>query len=337
MPVPSDAEDAGCARGLRMNCQQVQINLSLYLYGELEFAQEETLEEHLDQCAFCQRALAREKEWHGALNAEQADVPLSLLAECRQDLRHAVGASRSESSHSESFRSEARGMPSWRGWLQSAGLRGTRWSLQIAAASFLLFAGFGAGRVFKGDSWPMSPLGEMSLAGTHVRDIQPDGANGVRLTIDRVIEREISGRVDDGEIRSLLLSAVQDPSDPGIRVYCLEMLKGQQGGDIRDTLLNSARSDSNAAVRLKALEGIRQFPQDSTTLETLKYVLEHDEDPGVRSEAIDMLALSGRSLRPTADLAVTLQEIMRSEHGDDYVRTRCLQMLREMNAPLNVY
>jgi anti-sigma factor RsiW len=42
-----------------MNCQQVQTNLSLYLYGELEFAAEEELEKHLEGCSFCQLALAR--------------------------------------------------------------------------------------------------------------------------------------------------------------------------------------------------------------------------------------------------------------------------------------
>jgi HEAT repeat protein len=177
----------------------------------------------------------------------------------------------------------------------------------------------------------------MNLAGIHVRDIQPDGNDGVRLVVQRVTEQEVSGRVDDGEIRSLLLSAVRDPSDPSIRVYSLEVLKGQQGGDVRDALLKSARSDSNAAVRLKALEGLRQFPQDSSTLETLKYVLEHDDNPGVRSEAIDMLAPAGQTLQATPDLAGTLEEILRSERDDDYVRSRCVQVLREMNAPISVY
>ena len=62
-----------------MTCQQVQKDLSLYLYGELDFAREEELETHLSECAFCQRALAREKEWHTAANAERMDVPLDLL------------------------------------------------------------------------------------------------------------------------------------------------------------------------------------------------------------------------------------------------------------------
>ncbi len=310
-----------------MNCQQVQTNLSLYLYGELNFAHEEALEEHLDGCAFCQRALAREKEWHSAVNGEQADVPLSLLSDCRRDLSRAIGA--------PSTGSPAK--PSLWAWLQGFGFGGTRWSLQIAVASFLVFVGFSAGRLIKEANGPFSPFVGMNLAGIHVRDIQPDGSNGVRLVIQRVTEQEISGRVDDGEIRNLLLSAMRDPSDPSMRVYSLELLKGQRGGDIRDALLKSARSDSNAAVRLKALEGLSQFPQDSSTLETLKYVLEHDDNAGVRSEAIDMLAPAGQILQSTPDLAGALQEIIRYERDDDYVRSRCVQMLREMNAGTSVY
>jgi len=42
-----------------MTCHDVQLQLSLYLYGELNFASEEALENHLSECAFCQRALAR--------------------------------------------------------------------------------------------------------------------------------------------------------------------------------------------------------------------------------------------------------------------------------------
>ena len=37
-----------------MTCQEVQASLSLYLYGELDFAREEHLENHLAECAFCQ-------------------------------------------------------------------------------------------------------------------------------------------------------------------------------------------------------------------------------------------------------------------------------------------
>lgn len=327
MPFPGDAENAGCTGGFRMNCQQVQTNLSLYLYAELDFAQEEALEQHLDACAFCQRALGREKEWHSALKSEHADVPLSLLSECRRDLSRAIGSPHRVSN----------ARPSWWTWLEGLGFGASRWSLRLAAASFLVFVGFSAGQLLKGTSWGLSSLDEANVAGIHVRDIQPDGKGSVRLIVDHVSEREISGRVDDGQIRNLLLAAMEDPSDPGIRVYSVEVLKGQRGGDVRDALLKSARHDPNAAVRLKALDGLRQFSPDPSTVATLKYVLEHDDNPGVRSEAIDVLAPANQRQQLTPDLANTLEEIIRSEHEDDYVRARCMQMLREMNAPLNVY
>ncbi len=313
-----------------MNCRQVQTNLSLYLYGELDFAQEEALEQHLDGCAFCQRALGREKEWHGALHAEHADVPLSLLSGCRRDLSRAVGV----------LDNGANQQPSWWTWVKGFGFARTRWSMRLAAASFLVFAGFSAAQFLDrtGGSWSLvQQMGLVTSPVMHVRDIQPDGKDSVRLIIDQVTEHAISGRVDDGQIRRLLLSAIEDPTDPGLRVYSLEVLKGQRGGDVRDVLLKSARRDPNAAVRLKALEGLRQFSPDASTVETLKYVLEHDDNPGVRSEAIDMLVPAGQTLQLTPGLAGTLQEIMRSEGEDDYVRTRCMQMLRQMNAPINVY
>ena len=59
-----------------MTCHQVQLSLSLYLYAELDFSQEEELERHLSECDLCKRALDREKAWHSALKAENADVPL---------------------------------------------------------------------------------------------------------------------------------------------------------------------------------------------------------------------------------------------------------------------
>lgn len=312
-----------------MNCQQVQINLSLYLYGELDFAQEEAVEEHLDGCAFCQRALAREKNWHSTLNNERLDVPLELLSDCRRDLSRALGASK-----------RPKDKPSFLTWLQDLGFARTRWSVQLAAASFLLFVGFGAGRLLNitgGSAMPVNLGGFINPPVLHVRDIQPDGKNGVRLTIERIKEDEISGPIDSGQIRSLLLAAMQDPTDPGIRVYSVEVLKGQHSGDIRQALLKSARNDSNAAVRLKALEALRQLPQDSATVDTLKFVLEHDEDAGVRSEAIDMLASANPILQPAPDLAGTLRQIMQSEREDDYVRTRCMQLLSQMNASANVY
>ncbi len=313
-----------------MNCQQVQTNLSLYLYGELEFAAEEELEQHLQDCSFCQLALSREKAWHTKLNGERKDVPLDLLGQCRRDLRRAMKAP------------EARSRRSWRfpDFFSAFDFSGGQWSKRLAFASFFVFAGFGlstfmdrihlVNRLGIGNE---TQMGILNYPASRIRDIQPASNNQIRIVVDRTQEQEIVGSVGDEAVRQLLLTAIKDPADPGLRVDSVELLKGQDGTDIRDALLYTVRHDENAAVRLKALEGLRRFRDDRATHEALRSVLQYDSSPAVRSEAIDVLAPMSGPLKITPELAGTLEEIARSERDDDYLRTRCLQILRIAGTP----
>jgi Putative zinc-finger/HEAT repeats len=316
-----------------MTCQQVQTNLSLYLYGELDFAQEEELERHLNECALCQRALAREKTWHSTVNSERVDVSFDLLSQCRRDLRNAISSSEVKKGSRASF---------WN-WLEFFGVSTTRWSMRVAFASFLLIVGFGAARWMDRNSVPGFPLGptsQMSLLGsstTRVRDIQPGENNRVRIIFDQVRPQEITGRVEDADVRQLLLAAIKDPTDPSIRVDSLEVLKNQDGRDVRDALLYTVRHDNNAAVRFKALEGLRRFAGDQVSRDTLKFALEHDDNPGVRSEAIDVLVPANQPLQINPDLVSILQQIASSEREDDYIRMRSMRLLSEMKISLDVY
>ena len=316
-----------------MTCHEVQTELSLYLYGELDFAREEEMEQHLAECALCQRVLAREKNWHAALNSQQRDVSPELLNGCREALWTALPAAGDESSRPSPFSR----------WVELLGWRTTRWSARLAVASFLIFLGFFSAKWidYNGISNLQIPgASAMSLVnspGTRIRDIQPDQNGQVRITVEQVRERQVLGNVDEDNIQRLLLAAAKDSADPGIRVVSVEALSGQNGADVRDALIYSARRDPNAAVRLKALEGLRPFAGDKATREALKFVLEHDDNPGVRSEAIDVLAPVGQKTVMTPDLAGALQEIMRNAPEDDYVQARCFEMLREAHATLDAY
>jgi hypothetical protein len=318
-----------------MTCHEVQVNLSLYLYGELDFAREEALEQHLEECALCQRFLAREKTWHTSLNSSRLDAPLELLSQCRQNLASVI-AHKAE---------EQKQYPvSWRHWTQPFGFAAGRWSVGLALASFLVFIGFTSARWIDrhglpggSDNAATSGMSLVNPSYARIRDIQPGDHNQVRILFDQVNQRAVTGTPEDETVRRLLLAAMQDTADPGIRVDSVEVLKGQNGADVRDALLKTVRHDPNAAVRLKALESLRPFASDAPTRDALKFVLQHDDNPDVRSEAIDVLAPASPGLDVTPDLAITLQEIMRSEQENDYVRARCLQILRSMNAPLDIY
>ena len=175
-------------------------------------------------------------------------------------------------------------------------------------------------------------MGMVNLANAHVRDIQPAGPNDVRIFFDRVQQQEVTGNVNDDAIRQLLLAAMQDPTDPGIRVNSVELLQHQTGSDIRDALLNTVKNDPNAAVRIQALEGLRQFTNDAPIRQAVEYVLKHDSNPDVRSEAINILVPADQVVGITPDILTTLQDIMHSAGEDDYVRSRSIQVLRAVNA-----
>jgi hypothetical protein len=318
-----------------MTCHEVQLNLSLYLYGELDFAQEEAVERHLGECALCQRFLAREKAWHSSINSGHHEVPLDLLAECRQELAAAIGRSNRE---------RRPNWLTWRYWTDSFNLAPGGWSARLALASFLVFLGFTTARWMdrhvlpeSGEAAPMSRMGLLNPSYSRIRDIQPGDHNQVRILFDQVNERAVIGTPADDNVRRLLLVAMQDTADPGIRVDSVEILKNQNSADVRDALLRSVRQDPNAAVRLKALEALRPFSSEKVTRDALKFVLQHDNNADVRSEAIDILAPANRGTAMSPDLALTLQEVMRSEQENDYVRDRCLQLLRQMNAPFDIY
>lgn len=316
-----------------MKCSEIQTNLSLYLYGELDFAQEESIEHHLGECAFCRLALDREKAWHGTVNSGAADVPLELIGECRDRLHQAMRQSSDGAS----------AVAGWKRYFPFFDLN--KWSLRLAFASALVFIGFASARWIDRHGLPQSGSDSTTMAsvfdpsGSRIREVQASGPNTVRIVVEQIGERQITGSPEDGTIRQLLLAGMTDPLDPGVRIDAVESLKDQPGDDVKQALLNSVRSDPNAAVRLKALEALRRFSTDAATQNTLKYVLQRDENPGVRSEAIDLLVPAGQNPMITPDTLATLENVLSSGQQDDYVRARCLQVLSKVNAaaPIDLY
>ena len=311
-----------------MTCHQVQTNLSLFLYGDLDFATEDALEEHLAECPACQLALDREKAWHASLNAERADLPLELLAQCRRDLN---AATRSEPKSKSA-------VPFWERAAEFFGVSTNRWTERLALASLFLFLGIGISHwnnrfdVVSRFTSPGDLAGASLLGRVQVRDVRQVGDGKVRLSLDRIQQGEVEGSLSDEAVRRLLLSTIRNSSDAGLRVDSVELLMGQSEPDVREVLLQSATKDPNAAVRLKALEGLRAFRTDEQTRSALLSVIQYDDNSGVRSEAMEVLVPSGVNVRLAPDVAGAFQQIVRSEHEDDFIRLRCLQILQSATA-----
>jgi hypothetical protein len=314
-----------------MTCQEVEQSCSLYLYGELDFATEESFEAHCASCPSCCSVVEAERQWHAAIGNEPLPVPLELLSKCREDLHETIGVMRSESD------------PLWIRLFDSLGFRSNSWSMRLATASLLVCLGFGMSRLLEQHGFPAldsasNSSAQMSMfdpARAHIRAIQPSGDDGVRLIVDEVREHIITGSPEDDRIRHLLVAATKDPTDPAIRVDSLDVLKRSGGEDIRDVLLDSVQHDPNAGVRLKALEALSRFADDGTTRRTLTSVLSRDENADVRTQAIELLVAPQDTALPP-QLTRVLENMMHSD-PDEYIRMRCQQALHSPRGSVHVY
>jgi HEAT repeat protein len=82
---------------------------------------------------------------------------------------------------------------------------------------------------------------------------------------------------------------------------------------------------------LKALDGLTQFADDPDTRKALTRVLLTDDNPGVRTQVIDLLVQ-----RHTDAMVGVLQELLEKE-DNGYIRMRCQKVLGEMNASAETY
>jgi hypothetical protein len=300
-----------------MSCDWVKGVLSLFLYGELSFEEEEAVHGHLESCESCRTALKRERALHEALDQAAIEPPAGLLSECRSVLDVRIG-----------------GMRDSRGWL------GRLWDwtgrpvspalLRPAGALALVAVGFFTARFLPPSSPP--PAAYLPLRLSQVRYLQPNASGGVRIVLDETRERVLSGGLGEQPIQRLVLQAAQSPSDPGLRLDSLDVLRPQGSTPaVRRAFLQALQSDPNAAVRLKALEGLKPFGSDPEVRSVLSRVLLADDNVGVRSQAIDLLVEHRED-----DVVGVLQQLVERDR-DGYIRERCQRILEEMNASLGAF
>jgi hypothetical protein len=304
-----------------MNCESVRQGLSLYLYGELSFDEEERYAQHLDACEGCRRELEREKRLHRAADLGEVRPPGDLLERCRMELGRELWRSNPPAALRPGWLERMCGTLAW---------PAAAWLKPVAAAA-LVAIGFFAARIAPGPA----PASQAAPAGdpvaVQVRFVEPAPGGGVKLVVDETRQRELSGSLEDEAIRRLLLAAMRDPADPGVRADSVAALGAEGSHEVRDALLWALEHDSNDGVRLKALEGLRRHAREPECRLVLSRVLLADRNPGVRSTAIDLLVQAD-----SRDVVETLQRLLQKE-DNSYIRLRSQKALEAMNASVESF
>jgi anti-sigma factor RsiW len=303
-----------------MSCDETRELLALYPYGELSFDQEEAVDAHCQTCAACEEERAALARLHAAFDDAAETPSLELLSACRQDLRKQVTA----------IAAAGAAQPFWRRWLAGPGL----WTAvaRPAMAAGLFCAGFLGARLVPVPPPPASPA--VANSARNVRFIEPAGDGRVRIVYEEVRQRELDGRVDDKQVRDMLLAATRDPADPALRVDSFEYLKDRAGRDeVRTAFIRALISDPNEGVRLRALDALKPHASHEDVRGALARVLLSDQSAAVRTHAIDLLV---NTRRDESELAGVLQDLMRREQNT-YIRQRGQSALRAMNASLETF
>lgn len=297
-----------------MNCDWVQSKMDSYIYGELEFHEEEQIEAHAHQCSACQALIDEHRALLRLMSEVEVEPPAHLLPQCREGLR----------------RSLAEGAGAGVGWRSRMEAWFSSWQfvLKPALGCALLAIAFYAGR-------EVEQRHGLTVAGgdfARVRTIQGTGNGMVQIVLEEPRQRMIEGGLNDVAIERALLAAAREAPDPGMRVESVDLLRNRcNRDDIRKAILQTLERDESPIVRMRALEALRPHVREVEVRQALSRVLLKDNNPNVRVQVIDML-----TDRSAADVVGTLQEVIRREE-DEYVRTRILRALSQVRASPGVF
>jgi hypothetical protein len=363
--------------GLQNPCEQVAPLLVFYACGELDEGELKLVQQHLTCCAACSAQLSEEKNLQTVLaslpqEADRLDSAGVLLSQCRSELAETLDdlvrpLVLEKTPVFGAFRRWMALRPAWSGVvLVVLGLVAGVQASQLYSARNAVNPLDEAVNVRPGPHISDDQLSKMVVAGINFSPSAGTGAQNVRVEMNAEQPVELTGSLDDSDVRRVLTYVVKSGErfDPGMRLDCLEALKARSGdSEVRDALLAAARKDQNPAVRLKALEALRDSTSEDAVRAVLLDTLKHDSNPGVRVEAVNLLVNSlekpgngddlpmmvpGMPGIPDGNMVPTAAEgaargvsmvgVIRAledlQHSDPsrYVRLRSAAALRQLNA-----
>jgi len=274
-----------------MKCEWVRENIVLHVYGELADDARHELEQHVARCADCALELKAEQNFHELLSQDRAAEPTpNLLASSRMRLQEALETARPGAWWNRLAFDPAN-------WLRqikfSPALASAILILGFGAGVGTTYKMYGP---VSGNAPPpiihpsdnSTPM-DASLAG--ITSISQDpNTNQVDIKYNTVAPQEYHGTLNDQYVQQLLLYAARN-NNSGLRVDSVGLL-AQRSSDqqVRDALIYALQNDTNPGVRLKSIEALGNYVKTDTNVrDAVLRALLNDENQGVRIEALRLI------------------------------------------------
>ena len=272
-----------------MKCEWVRENIVFHVYGELADDARHELEQHVARCADCALELKAEQNFHAMLSEDRAAEPTpNLLASSRMRLQEAL-----ETTQQGAWWHKLAFDPA--NWLRqikfSPALASAILILGFAGGVGTTYRMYG-NRVPGGGhiiDQPGPPPGTASLAGIESITQDPN-TNQISIKYNTVSPQQYEGSLNDQKVQELLLYASRN-NNSGLRVDSVGLL-AQRSSDqqVRDALIYALQNDTNPGVRLKSIDALGNYVKTDTNVrDAVLRALLNDDNQGVRIEALRLI------------------------------------------------
>jgi HEAT repeats/Putative zinc-finger len=275
-----------------MKCEWVRENIVLHVYGELADDARHELEQHVARCADCALELKAEQNFHELLSQDRAADPTpNLLASSRMRLQESLETAQQGAWwHRLAFDPvnwlrQIRFSPALASAILIVGFAagvGTTYKLHGPTVA----RNVPPPVVNSSDS--NAPI-DASIAGISSISQDPN-TNQVDIKYNTVSPQEYHGALNDQYVQQLLLYAARN-NNSGVRVDSVGLL-AQRSSDqqVRDALIYALQNDTNPGVRLKSIEALGNYVKTDTNVrDAVLRSLLNDDNQGVRIEALRLI------------------------------------------------
>lgn len=317
-----------------MNHKYFQNLLYLSFTGEISDKLREELKTHLLTCSTCrneQEQLGFIKEHLYAGKADE--IPDNFLADARMELKRKLIKESRKGNKLIEFPEKIKEFFSVN---YKYVINGAVCAAAGIVAGFLLFKQPVPETAFTENISAASEIpGDVSyIRNIHLIDVDP-GDDKIEFSFEAVTNVRMSGSVSDEKMRSILMYAVMNGKNPGVRLNSLNALNaavsGSYDNEIKDAIISAVKYDDNPGVRREALKVLKNFPFDQDVKRAYLFSILNDTSSAIRIEAINELIESSNK---GTSLSSEDKNLFRDKLLDDdnsYIRMRAKAVLEEYN------